>query len=531
MSDSRWRNVGDVDDSGDPRPDDDAVREQLTAMLSTARFQRSPRSSAILRFIVDEALAGRPYQINARTIVANAFEPDQEEGTLSEAAVRVAVGRLRRALQDHYREHETDPVVITIPTGSYVPRLVQRPSSRPSIAVIVFDDLGADPVHAHTRFGVADALAGRLAAEPHLRVVGALDPIDLTTRAPQTAAGFDYILSGSVRSVDGAIRVAVQLQAGGGEVVWSRSVDATPVSTDLLGFEDDVVNEVAGALGDYTGIINRHRAHTGAFTDDLATNEAWSRFLQFMPTLETERFWTTLESFEQAVDDESDARMQAVLSHLYCTASALDPGKAEEYLDGAVHWARRSLAQAPNDPHASWAMGLLQLLRGHHDLARVEFDRLPTLPAANPSLLYGAGLGKIWTGGPWAAGMALIERAIERHPAHPGSWMIYPAHDRYLRGDYVGALETARSVNLPSGPIGAILRAAALVRLGRPAPAKEELHDVGIDSTESLATSMTAMRAALLAPPEIADRIERDALSALAAKHGRQGAATGHARA
>ena len=432
--------VSDVEESSEPRPDEDAVRQQLSAVLWTARFQRSPRSSAILRFIVNEALAGRSYLINARTIGANAFEPHQDEGTLSDAAVRVAVGRLRQALQDHYREHQTAPVVIEIPTGSYVPRFVQRLSKRPHIAVIVFDDLGVVPMHAQTRFGLADAIAGRLAAEPHYRVVGALDPIDSSTDGVQTADLCDYILSGSVRSVDGAIRVAVQLRARGEEVIWTRTFDATPVGAGLLDFEDDVVGVVAGALGDYTGIISRHRGHTGAFADDVDTNEAWSRYLEYMTALEDARFWAAFGAFERAVDDESDARMQAVFSHLCCSASALDPGKADQYLDRAAHLARTALAQAPDDPHAAWAMGLLQLLRGHHDIARREFDRLPTLPEVNPSLLYGAGLGKIWTGGPWAEGMALIERAIEQQRAHPGSWMIYPALDRYLRGDYAGGV-------------------------------------------------------------------------------------------
>lgn len=493
------------------------VRTELDTVLSTERFVRSPRSSAILRFIVEEALEGRQYQINSRTIARNAFEADQDEESLSDAAVRVAVGRLRNALVSHYQERPSAEVEISIPTGSYVPHFARQIDSHPSVAVIVFDDLGVNTAHGHVRYGLAEAIAARLAVGTSFEVVGAIDP-ELNSpsdRRSDLIGGFDYVISGTIRPVGEMVRVDVKLSARGGGLLWSLSSEGRPDSVDLVAFERDIVLRTVGEVGDYTGIINRHRAAHGSFSDEPVVHKAWSRYFAYMHLPHDELLWEALAAMEHATTARPQARVQGVLAHLHTSAAVVEPDEADTHLRLASELSRAALAEVPDDPHARLALGVVELLRGHHELARREFGLIPALPAANPSLLYGAGIGTIATGA-WADGVDMIERAIQRNPGHYGFWMLYPAFERYRRGDYDAALEAARVVHLPSDPIGGILRAAILVRLDRIGPATTALREEDIENEPDLAAAMIALRRRLLVPPQIADDLERDAMAVLA---------------
>lgn len=503
---------------GEDVPSEAAVRAELEAILSTARFERSPRSSAILRFVVEEALAGRTYQINEGTIADNAFEADPDGRSRSEATVRVAVVRLRQALSNHYRDRRPHEVEIAIPTGSYVPLFTRYLGSPPSVAVIIPDDIGVDPAHGHVRFGVAEAIAARLATSTSFRVFGALNPALSAPEGERSSAldHMDYVLGGTVRSVDESIRIEMKLRRSDGRLIWSHECEGNPSGIDLVEFEHDVASSVAGAVGDYTGIINRDRAGSGRFSAEPAVHQAWSRYFAYMHLPDDDLLWEALEAMERAVAVQPDARARGVLAHLHTSAAIVAVDQAEEHLRTAAALARAAFAETPDEPHAALALGVVELLRGHHDLAREEFARIGTAPSANPSLLYGAGIGIIATGA-WADGIELIERAIELNPGHYGFWMLYPAFERYRRGDHRGALAAARAVDLPSDPVGGILRAAVYVRLGQNEPAEQALRDEGIEDEVALAAAMTALRHRLLVPLEVADDLECDAKSALCA--------------
>lgn len=96
------------------------IREILTRILESERFASSPKMSAFLRYVVEEAVAGNAHRINAYSVAVDALDKPDSFDAHKDPCVRVLAMRLRESLADYYRANE-EAVVITIPRGSYKP--------------------------------------------------------------------------------------------------------------------------------------------------------------------------------------------------------------------------------------------------------------------------------------------------------------------------------------------------------------------------------------------------------------------------
>ncbi|MGI4878437.1 MAG: hypothetical protein ACRYG4_13230 [Janthinobacterium lividum] len=103
-----------------PRPD--AVRDQLVRLEASKAFHGSSRLTAFLRFVVNETLGGSGALLK-EVIVGQAIYPrDPPYDPVIDSVVRVEARRLRRKLDEYYLgAGASDPVVVTIPSGSYTP--------------------------------------------------------------------------------------------------------------------------------------------------------------------------------------------------------------------------------------------------------------------------------------------------------------------------------------------------------------------------------------------------------------------------
>src|SRR4051794_33991943 len=96
----------------------ETVLRQLERVLQSDLFSRSERSSAILRYIVTEALNGRGGQLKESVLAAEVFRRGETYDPQVDAAVRVEVSRLRTKLREYYtRADAGDLVLIEIPRG------------------------------------------------------------------------------------------------------------------------------------------------------------------------------------------------------------------------------------------------------------------------------------------------------------------------------------------------------------------------------------------------------------------------------
>lgn len=109
-----------------------AVTEQLERMLASAVFRTAARSSALLRFLVQETLAGRADRLKDYTLGAEVLGRGDAFDPRTDPIARVEASRLRQRLELYYAtDGASDPVVIALPKGGYVPTFESAAAAPP----------------------------------------------------------------------------------------------------------------------------------------------------------------------------------------------------------------------------------------------------------------------------------------------------------------------------------------------------------------------------------------------------------------
>jgi hypothetical protein len=108
-----------------PTPGD--VRHQLRRILDNGPFLRSPRVSRFLRFVVESALADTTAELKESVIGIEVFDLEADYNPQENPVVRNTAVRLRLKLEAYYHgDGSTDPVLIELPLGRYVPFFTWR---------------------------------------------------------------------------------------------------------------------------------------------------------------------------------------------------------------------------------------------------------------------------------------------------------------------------------------------------------------------------------------------------------------------
>jgi hypothetical protein len=108
------------------------VREQLTRILSSHLFMRSRRLSAFLRFVTERTLNDGGNLLKEHRIGVELYGKGADFDGAVDPIVRVDARRLRDKLREYYGDHPRDPVVISLPKGSYAPVFAFVPVNDPS---------------------------------------------------------------------------------------------------------------------------------------------------------------------------------------------------------------------------------------------------------------------------------------------------------------------------------------------------------------------------------------------------------------
>src|SRR5690242_1197492 len=102
--------------------DHTAIRAELDKILASPVFLNSPRMTRFLRFVVKTALAGNSATIKEYVIAIEVFGKPEGYDPQADSMVRTEASKLRLRLERYYSTHgRDDPVVISIPKGTYVP--------------------------------------------------------------------------------------------------------------------------------------------------------------------------------------------------------------------------------------------------------------------------------------------------------------------------------------------------------------------------------------------------------------------------
>ena len=112
------------------------IREQLNRLLESHHFKNSRRYPPLLRFIVEEALAGRGEFLKERLLGVQVFERPANYDTAVDPIVRVTIAEIRTRIAQYYHDEEHDAEIrIELLPGRYAPEFRTRTPHRARAAV------------------------------------------------------------------------------------------------------------------------------------------------------------------------------------------------------------------------------------------------------------------------------------------------------------------------------------------------------------------------------------------------------------
>ena len=200
-------------------PGKSAVRAELERIVNSPDFDTSARSRDFLRFVVEEALAGRESSISQQAIAMTVFGRGENFDPATDPIVRMLAGRVRRSLERYYLTSGTeDAVAIEIPKGSYVPvfryresvqvtsgevvgsaELAEEADSWPTLMVTPFRNVTGDTQLDFIAQGLASDLAIELDLYQEVRVfmgpAGGESPARFTVEGNVSAVGDNLKIS------------------------------------------------------------------------------------------------------------------------------------------------------------------------------------------------------------------------------------------------------------------------------------------------------------------------------------------------
>ena len=106
--------------------DRDDIRRELQEILASPHFCNSRRYPALLKYIVENTLAGNSEMLKERTLGIEVFDRPPSFDTNTDTVVRYTAGEVRKRLSLYY--HEVEPkraIQISLPPGSYIPEFLQ----------------------------------------------------------------------------------------------------------------------------------------------------------------------------------------------------------------------------------------------------------------------------------------------------------------------------------------------------------------------------------------------------------------------
>jgi TolB-like protein len=325
------------------------------------------------------------------------------------------------------------------------------------VAVLPFQYSGANAEITSLAEGLTEDIVTGLSRFSYLRVIARSSTLRYAQQAVDVRAvgkelGARYLMQGSLRQAGSMLRIAAQLvDASSGAHLWAETYDHTFRPEEIFALQDDLVPRIVSTVADTYGVLphTMSEALRNRDPERLTPYEAVLRSFAHFPRLSPVEHAAARAGLERAVQQAPGyADGWAMLSMLI----------REEYTHGfnvradpvgrAHAAALRAVEAAPSNHLAYHALASAQFFRREFQAFRNSAERAIALnPMDGFTAAYVGFL--IAYAGDWEHGCALVVRARQLNPHHPG-WYWFPSFfDAYRKSDYRGALEVALRINMP----------------------------------------------------------------------------------
>ena len=351
-------------------------------------------------------------------------------------------------------------------------------SARPSIAVLPFESLSADPEHGYFADGVVEDLITALSRFRGFAVASRSASYAVSRGDPAKTAealGVRYLVEGSVRRRGEALRVAVHLiDSTENRTLWSEQFDGA--LGGLFDFQDRVIAEIVGRAEPEVRRAEIERARRKR-PESLDAYDLYLRALPYFRVVTPEARNEAIRLLEASVAlDPNFAAGLAQLAWAYERQDTFSRGATAEERARGVEVAERAAAIGHDDPQV---MAIAALVLAHiGGQGQRSLDMLADALRANPNnptvLMLYAFTNVVR--GDLLAGRAAFLRGLEIAPGALDNYeLLVGVGISYLfEHDYEAAIEwSLRSLAANNDWLGTYWTlAAAQAHLGRMAEAR-----------------------------------------------------------
>ncbi|WP_455210034.1 hypothetical protein, partial [Kaarinaea lacus] len=431
-------------------PTADAVVIQLDRILSSPDFCNSKRLSALLRYVVNEKLAGRENQIKGFTIAVAVYERDNTFNPDEDPIVRIHASRMRRALAHYYHttEGKNDPIRIDVPKGGYIPTFeqIEAPSSSsansnvkelpkqdyqetlPTMLIMPVQFSGTDQEHLCLAESLSEDSVIAFSRISYLRTISAAmhpEYKDNNIDALQLALKHDirFVLTGCLNKLNRSMRLRFQLfDTKDGEQLWGNHYELPLSQDNVVHEQDEIIRNVVAHVGDFhDGAIVKKLIHEMPYrSKNFRAHEATLTGNYFDLVLTKEAYEPRRETLERAVKADPDCgACWADLAGIYLDNYIFGfiRESQESLLKKATNALRRAQALAPTAELTLWvSAGYGMVTRNKASVLELSTALLKLDP---PPSLRGVAGAHIALAGEWQRGIAILEEQLNKLHFYP----------------------------------------------------------------------------------------------------------------
>ena len=482
-------------------PSADVIRDQLNRILNNPEFEATDKMQAFLRFVVEETLAGRAGDLKAYTIALKVYGRDKDFDAAYDPLVRIQAGKLRRALERYYLiKGEEEPLRIDIPKGAYVPVFTLQNSitstrekdlpepvtsshSRPSIAVLPFINLTANPEKDYFAAGFVEELCIELTHYEDFHVISCNPAQNFEWEMHDNnqylkGLGTDFLIEGSVRMDNQQVKISIKLSdTNTGEYLWGEHYQRELTAANLITVQEEIARETVALIAGEYGIIPQKLSLESRKRkpSDLDTYDAILRYYYHQTQQTPETFLSAFQALEQAIvkDPECGVAM-AMLASMHATKYTLDLPRSEDTIKKAAELAKKAVTLYPNNQLVRIIYGWMFFVMNERDLFFAEMERALELNPNSPTRIGAIGF-YLCLYGEWERGKGLLDQAMIHNASVP-AWFYGATTLYYYRlNEYEKSYNEALKYDVPGLFWGPMLRAASLGQLGSETEARQQL--------------------------------------------------------
>jgi adenylate cyclase len=346
----------------------------------------------------------------------------------------------------------------------------------PRLLVLPLANLSGDPSLDTIAGGTTEEIIRALVS---FNIFATASPAGHTLESTNLAAlrnEFDvgYVLTGSIRSANSDLRVAVRLiDTEVGTQLWTDTFDERFERAEVLAIEDRIGATIAEILSSPFGpVYGQEIARTtGRPARDLDPYECLLQFYEYAQFFDPAGHAVSLRCMQRAVKSEPHfapawSALAVLYLHEYWFGYSPQPDRAPA-LDRAREAVRKSLEIDGSGRVAATALAGIELADGDREEFRKTVERsLGVTPPAHPATTMLIGYLLIQAGD-WQRGAPLIDAALPLTTNVPG-WVYVGYAFRYLEThDYDQALEWSLRSDAPNWFMTALTVAASAALAGR----------------------------------------------------------------